>query len=107
MATCDRPIWEVATNAVSDPDALFLWPFCAYSIDIGLAVVGALLVLAVFVTLFNWSESWTVPMTWLALSTPIVAGAALPGGMIRLIGGLVTFAVAGLFIGAWYWWGRA
>lgn len=107
MATCDRPLWELAANAVSDPDALFLWPFCAYSIDLGIAVVGAILVLSVFVGLLNWSESWITPMTWLAIATPMVAAAALPGGLIRLIGGLVTFAVAMLFIGGWYWWSRA
>jgi hypothetical protein len=107
MATCDRPVWELAANAVSDPDALFLWPFCAYSIDIGLAVVGALLTLAVFVALLNWSESWVTPATWLALAAPMVAAAALPGVVIRIIGGLVTFAVASILIGAWYWWSRA
>lgn len=107
MATCDRPLWELAANAVSDPDALFLWPFCAYSIDIGIVVVGAILVLSVFVGLLNWSESWLVPMTWLAIAAPMVAAAALPGGVVRIIGGLVTFSVAMLFVGGWYWWSRA
>lgn len=107
MATCDRPLWDLATQAVSDPDALFLWPFCAYSIDIGLAVVGAIMVAAGFVALLNWSESWVTPATWLALTSPMVAAAALPGGLIRLIGGLVTLTGAMLFVGLWYWWGRS
>lgn len=107
MATCDRPLWDLLANAVSDPDALFLWPFCPYAIDTDILVVGAFMTLVPFIGLLNWSESWTVPMTWLAIVAPIVAAAALPGGMIRLIGGVVTFAVAMLFVGLWYWWGRS
>ena len=108
MAECTRPLWDIAAAAATgDVDAMFLWPFCAWSIDIGLAVVGAILVLVGFVSLLNWSEGWVVPSTWLALTAPMVATAALPGGMIRLIGGILTLAGAMLFIGLWYWWGRS
>jgi len=108
MVECTRPLWDIAAAAArGDVDALFTWPFCAYSIDLSLAVVGAILVLAVFVALLNWSEGWVVPATWLGIAAPMVATAALPGGMIRLIGGILTFAGAMLFIGLWYWWGRS
>lgn len=107
MATCDRPFWELWANSISDPDALFLAPFCPYSIDIGIVMVGTFVMLIGFVGLLNQSESWIPPATWVAIVSPIVAGAALPGGVIRLIGGLVTFAAASLFIGLWFWWNRA
>lgn len=107
-AECSRPLFELATAAASgDVDALFVWPFCAWSIDIGLAVVGAVLVAAGFVALMNWSESWVTPATWLGLTAPMVAAAALPGTMIRLIGGILTFGGAMLFIGLWFWWSRS
>jgi len=106
MATCSRPLWDIWASSTSDPDALFLSPFCPYSIDIGLAVVGTLLMLVVFVGLLNWSESWIVPGTWLAIVSPIIAASALPGGVVRLIGGIVVFFVAAVFIGLWVWWSR-
>lgn len=107
MATCDRPFWELWSNSVSDPDALFLAPFCPYSIDLGIVVVGTIVLLIGFIGLLNWSESWVVPGTWLAIVAPIVAVAALPGGLVRLIGGIVTLFAAMLFIGLWFWWTRA
>lgn len=103
---CSRPFWERLTDATSDPAALFDWVFCPYSIEVGLPVVGTMLMVIGFVGLFNWSESWTLPLTWMALVAPIVAVTALPGGLIRIIGGIITFGVMGLFIGIYYWWGR-
>lgn len=107
LYACSRPFWDRLSQATNDPAALFDWVFCPYSIEVGLPVVGSILMLIVFVGLFNWSESWRLPLTWLTLVAPVVAVIALPGGLIRLIGGLVTFGVLVMFIGIYYWWGRA
>lgn len=106
MPSCSRPFHELLASAVSDPNALFDWLFCPYSIRIGITVVGAFLLVIVFVGLYNWSESLTLPLTWLALVAPLVATTALPGGLVSLIAGLVTFAFAMLLVGIWWWWGR-
>lgn len=107
MVECSRPFWDRLADAVSDPSALFDWVFCPYSIEIGLAAVGTICLVIGFVGIYHWSESWTLPLTWTALVAPIVAMAALPGGLIRLIAGVLTFGALTLFVGLYYWWGRA
>lgn len=106
MASCSRPFWDLLAQSVSEPTAIWTWLFCPYTINTSMAVVGAIILMMGFVGLYNWSESWTLPLTWLALVAPVVAAAALPGGLIRQIAGILTVAFAMLLIGIWYWWGR-
>lgn len=104
---CTRPFWEILADAPSDPNALWNWVFAPYCADIGVAAVGGIMFVMGFVGLYNWTESWTMPLVWTSLVAPLVAVTALPGGLIRLIGGVVTLAVAMLFLGVWWWYGRA
>jgi hypothetical protein len=100
---CSRPFYEI----MADGD-LFQWLPCPYSISgLGITGVGAFMLLYGFVGLKNWSESWTLPMTWLAIMTPAMAAVLLPGALLRRIAGLITVAVVLLFVGLYWWWGRA
>lgn len=55
--------------------------------------------------LFNWTESFKVPAVWLVLTAPLLA-AALPVPIVWRIMGIVTVAVAMLFIGLWAYYRR-
>lgn len=107
--SCSRPFYQLLAEAASgNPDALFDWVFCPYTITgLGLAGVGLIVLLTGFVGLKNWSESWTLPLTWLALVAPVLAVSMLPGNIIRQIAGVVTIALAMVGIGLYYWWGRS
>lgn len=106
--SCSRPFYELLSEAVTNADALFDWVFCPYTITgLGLAGVGVFVLGTGFVGLKNWSESWILPMTWLALVAPVLAVAMLPGNVLRQIAGIVTIAVALVFIGWWFWSGRS
>ncbi len=99
---CSRPFYELW------PD-VFNWLTCPYAIGgLGLVGVGLFVLGGGFIGLYNWSESWEVPMTWLAIVAPaMAAGFLLPGGVQRRIAGVVTVAVAMVMIGLYWWWGRA
>lgn len=73
----------------------------------GLGVSGfALFVLFIgAIGLFNWTESFKVPAVWLALMTPIMA-VVLPVPVIMRLTGIITVAVAMLFLGMWMYWQR-
>lgn len=73
----------------------------------GLGVSGTMLfiVFTVAVGLLNWSESFRVPAVWLALTTPLVA-ATLPVPIVWRLIGIITTAVAMLFVGLWVYWQR-
>lgn len=107
--TCSRPFYQLLLEAASgDLTALFNWPLCPYTITgLGLTGVGMIVLATGFVGLKNWSEGWTLPMTWLALIGPTMAAAMLPGNIIRRMTGFIVLAVAMCVIGAWWWWGRS
>lgn len=106
--TCSRPFWDLLAQTVSHPRYIFYWSFCPYTITgLGLAGVGVIVLLTGFIGLRNWSESWTLPLTWLALVAPVLATAMLPGNVLREVAGVVTVAFALVIIGLWWWWGRA
>lgn len=73
----------------------------------GIGVSGfALFVLfAGAVGLLNWTESFRVPAVWLAITVPLVA-TTLPAPVQRILTGLVTVAVAVLFLAIWAYWRR-
>lgn len=87
----------------------FDWLACPYTIEgLGLTGLGMFVLAGGFIGLKNWSESWTVPITWLAIISPFMAAAfLLPGALLRRIAGLLTLAVAMLIIGIYWWWGRS
>lgn len=97
--TCSRPFWELLADG-----QIFRWVRCPYIIDgLGEAGFGLFLVGLPFVALFNWSESYTMPLIWLAISVPTLGAAILPGVVIRQIAGLLTAALALLIIGLYIW----
>lgn len=100
---CSRPFYEIIVD-----HGVFSWLPCPYSISgLGLSGVGMFTLAAGFIGLKNWSESWTLPITWLAIMTPAMGAALLPGSLLRRIAGVLTLAVVLLFVGIYYWWGRA
>jgi len=103
MSTCSRPIYELLGNG-----DWFGWLQCAYTIDLlSAGGIGLFLVGIPFVGLKNWSESWTMPLVWLAIAVPMLSTALLPGVVVRRIAGLLTAGVALLVIGLYWWWGRS
>jgi len=72
---------------------------------IGVAGVALFVMFIPAVGLFNWSESFKVPAVWLALTTPLLA-ASLPVPVVWRLIGIITTALAGLFIGLWVWFNR-
>lgn len=100
---CSRPFYGVLSDG-----RLFDWLACPYAIDgLGITGVGAFIVIGGFIGLYNWSESWTLPITWLAVIVPAMGAALLPGTLLRQIAGIITVAVAMLIIGLYWWWGRS
>lgn len=55
--------------------------------------------------LFNWSEGMTVPAVWVVVMTPVVS-AFLPVPIVWRLVGMITVAVAFLFVGLWFYWQR-
>lgn len=105
---CSRPFYELLVKAVSNPDVFWDWAFCPYTITgLGLAGVGLFILGTGFIGIKNWSESWILPLVWLAFVAPVLAVAMLPGSVLRQIAGIITIAVALVFVGWWYWSGRA
>jgi hypothetical protein len=100
---CSRPFWDLMADG-----QLFDWLACPYAIGgLGLTGVGMFVWAGGFIGLYNWSESWQVPLTWTAIITPAMAAVLLPGSLLRRIAGLLTLVVAGLLIGIYFWWGRS
>lgn len=99
---CSRPLYDLWPN-------VFNWLICPYGIyGLGLTGVGMFALAGGFIGLYNWSESWEVPVTWLAIVGPaMAAGFLLPGGLQRRIAGVITVGVAMLLVGLYWWWGRS
>lgn len=102
--TCSRPFYDYIANG-----DVWNWLGCPYAIDgLGFVGIGMFIVVGGFIGLNNWSESWALPLTWLAIITPaLAAGLLLPGALLRRIAGILTLAVAMLLIGLYWWWGRS
>lgn len=73
----------------------------------GLTPAGVSLFVIVIgaVGLMNWSETFKVPAIWIALMSPLVA-ATLPVPVVWRLLGVVTTALAMLFVGLWVIWSR-
>lgn len=100
---CSRPFYELIADG-----QLFDWLACPYAIGgLGITGVGLFVLFTGFIGLRNWSESWVLPVTWLALMTPAMAATLLPGALLRRVAGVITVAVAMLLLGIYWWWGRS
>lgn len=55
--------------------------------------------------LYNWTETFVVPAVWLVLMAPLVAS-ALPVPVVWRLVGIITTALAMLFVGLWVYWQR-
>lgn len=101
---CSRPFYKVLGDG-----RIFDWGACVYAADgLGLAGVGGFIFFAGFIGLWNWSESFTVPVTWAAIVGPAMAASfLLPGVLLRQIAGIITVAVMMLLLGLYWWWGRS
>lgn len=104
LQSCSRPFYDYLTNG-----NIWDWVGCPYAIGgIGFVGIGMFIVVGGFIGLNNWSEGWTMPLTWLAIVTPaFAAGFLLPGALLRLVAGILTLAVAMVLIGLYWWWGRS
>ena len=101
--TCSRPFWELLADG-----QWFDWLPCPYVIDgLGMSGLGLFLIGIPFIGLKNWSESWTLPLVWLAIGVPTMGAALLPGPVVQRVAGLLTAGVALLIIGLYWWWGRS
>lgn len=97
--TCNRPFYDILSSG-----DIFEWLSCVFSIDyLGRAGFGLFVLGIPFVGLYNWSESYTLPMIWLAIAAPTISAAFIPGTVARRIAGLLTAAVALLIIGLYIW----
>lgn len=100
--SCSRPFYEILADG-----RFFDWLACPYVIEgLTIAGLGGFIVLTGFIGLTNWSESWTLPLVWLAFVVPVMAATLLPGSLLRLVAGVFTLGVAMLMIGLYWWWGR-
>jgi len=72
---------------------------------VGVATFGVFVLALPALGLFNWTESFRVPAIWLILMTPLVA-TFLPVPVVWRLIGIITTAVAFLFLGVWGWFNR-
>lgn len=104
--TCSRPLYEMLAEAVNGGRAPLDWVLCSYAISgLGVSGVGMFLSFTVAVGLKNWTEGFTVPVIWIVLSGGALVG-FVPAPLWTKVAGVVTAAVAFLFIGLWYYLGR-
>jgi len=97
-------IGEAATEAFKRENWL-AWVTEAFGVALTNPGFGLFVMFAGAVSLFNWTESFQVPAIWLVLVTPLMAS-TLPVPAIWRLVGLVTTALAALFIGLWLYWRR-
>lgn len=96
---------DAAKDALLEREYL-RWVAEAYGASgFGVAGFSLIVLFAGALGLFNWTESFKVPAVWLAVTTPLVA-TALPVPVVWRLIGLMTVAVAMLFVGLWLYWRR-
>jgi hypothetical protein len=98
-------IGEAAQRAFFNEEWL-QWVGEAYGAS-GLGVAGTALFVMFMgaLGLYNWTETFKVPAVWLAITAPLLAG-ALPAPIVWRVVGIVTTAVAMLFVALWLYWRR-
>lgn len=72
---------------------------------IGVSGFALFVIFSAAVGLFNWTETMKVPAVWLVLMTPLVAS-TLPVPIVWRLVGIITTALALLFVGLWVYWQR-
>lgn len=98
-------IGEEASEALANEEYL-RWIGEAYG-ESGIGVSGTALFVVFLgaLGLFNWSESFKVPVVWLTIMTPLVAS-TLPVPVVWRFIGIITTAIAMLFAGLYLFWSR-
>jgi len=97
-------IGEAAREALLNREWL-AWISEAFGVSVGVSGFATFVLFAGALGLFNWTETFKVPVIWLVLMTPLVA-AALPVPVVWRLVGIVTTALAMLFVGLWVYWRR-
>jgi hypothetical protein len=97
-------IGEAAREALLNREWL-AWITEAFGVSVGAAGFGTFVLFAGALGLYNWTETFKVPAVWLVIVTPLVAF-LLPVPVVMRLVGLVTTALAMLFVGLWVYWRR-
>lgn len=97
-------IGEAAIEALTNQEWL-TWISESYGVAVTVSGFATFVLFGGAIGLYNWTETFKVPAIWLVLMTPLVA-TALPVPVIWRLIGLVTTALAMLFVGIWAYWRR-
>jgi len=95
---------EAGREALGNQDIL-KWIAESYAVGVGVSGFALFVLFSGALGLFNWTETFKVPAVWLVLMTPLVA-TALPVPVLWRLVGLITTALAMLFVGLWIYWKR-
>jgi len=97
-------IGEAAREALFNEEWL-TWVAESYGVAVTVSGFALFVLFSGSLGLYNWTETFKVPAVWLVIMTPLVA-ASLPVPVLWRLVGLVTTAVAMLFVGLWVYWRR-
>jgi len=97
-------IGESAREALFNEEWL-TWMSESYGVAVGVAGFGLFVLFSGSLGLYNWTGTFKVPAIWLIIMTPLVA-TTLPVPVVMRLVGLVTTALAMLFVGLWIYWRR-
>lgn len=101
--SCSRPLYEMLSDAIQGGGKLMDWLFCNYTINgLGLTGFGLFLIFIVAIGLQQWTEGFTVPAVWMALTGGVLV-TFIPGMLVARIFGVLVLGVAMLFWGLWYY----
>lgn len=102
--SCSRPFYKLLAKAADgDVDAAMNWIMCPYTVTgIGLTGFGFFLILTISVGLKNWSESFVVPMVWVALASGVLVS-MVPAPLANRLFGVIVGGIAFMLIGILFW----
>lgn len=98
------PIGGAAREAATNEQWL-TWLIESFAVAVTAPGFSLFVLFAGAVALMNWSETLKAPAVWLTIMTPLVA-ATLPVAVVWRILGIVSTALALLFLALYRYWGR-
>ncbi|MFY4815919.1 hypothetical protein ACOJIV_25010 [Haloarcula sp. AONF1] len=98
------PIGGAAEEAARNEQWLD-WLIESYAVGIGVPGFSLFVLFGGALAMMNWTETLKAPAVWLTVMSPLVAS-TLPVAVVWRILGLVTTALALLFLGLYRYWGR-
>ena len=98
------PIGGAAREAATNEQWLS-WLVESFAVAVTAPGFSLFVLFAGAVGLMNWTETLKAPAVWLTIMAPLVA-ATLPVAVVWRILGIVTTAVALLFLALYAYWGR-